>query len=151
MKILHVIGGLNRAGAETWMVQVLHNIDRKKYRMDFVVHTAEPGEFDEEIQALGARVIPCLPRLQHGNPLRYALNFRRILREYGPYDCVHSHVHHTSGFVLMLAAMMRVTMRIAHSHSDTRTLDRKAPFFVRLYYIVMNTLNSSLCHRWDRS
>jgi glycosyltransferase involved in cell wall biosynthesis len=140
MKILHVIGCLNRAGAETWLVQMLRYTDRQKYSMDYLVHTTEPGDYDEEIKELGARVIPCLPRLQHGNPLRYALNFRRILREYGPYDCVHSHVHHTSGFVLMLAAMMGVPVRIAHSHCDTRTIDRKAPFHLRMYYIVMNTL-----------
>ena len=140
MKVLHVVGSLNRAGVETWMVQVLRHVDRQKYRMDFVVHTAEPGAYDEEIKALGARVIPCLPRLQHGNPLRYALNFRRILREYGPYDCVHSHVHHTSGFVLMLAAMMHVPIRIAHSHCDTRTHDRSFPFLHRAYFLVMDAL-----------
>jgi glycosyltransferase involved in cell wall biosynthesis len=122
------------------MVQVLHHCDREKYSMDFLVHTAELGAYDEEIKALGARIIPCLPRLQYGNPIRYALNFRRILREYGPYDCVHSHVHHTSGFVLMLAAMMGVPVRIAQSHCDTRALDKKSSFLLRMYYATMNVL-----------
>jgi glycosyltransferase involved in cell wall biosynthesis len=140
MKILHVIGTLNRAGAETWLTQILHNIDRQKYGMHYLVHTADPGDYDEEITALGSRVIRCLPRLKHGNPLQYALNFRRILREYGPYDCVHSHIHHTSGFILMLAAIMRIPVRIAHSHCDTRTLDRKSPFLIRMYYATMNVL-----------
>ena len=140
MKILHVIGTLNRAGSETWLTQILHNIDRQKYSMHYLVHTAEPGDYDEEIKALGSRVIRCLPRLKDGNPLQYALNFRRILREYGPYDCVHSHIHHTSGFILMLAAIMRIPVRIAHSHCDTRTLDRKSPFLIRMYYATMNAL-----------
>ena len=140
MKILHVIGTLNRAGAETWLTQILHNIDRQKYSMHYLVHTAERGDYEEEIEALGSRVIRCLPRLKDGNPLRYALNFRRVLRECGPYDCVHSHIHHTSGFILMLASIMRIPVRIAHSHCDTRTLDRKAPFLTRMYYATMNAL-----------
>jgi glycosyltransferase involved in cell wall biosynthesis len=119
---------------------MLHHTDRQKYSMDYLVHTTEPSDYDEEIKALGARVIPCLPRLKDRNPLRYALNFRRILREYGPYDCVHSHVHHSSGFVLMLAAMMRVPVRIAQSHADTRTHDRTFPFLHRAYFSVMDAL-----------
>ena len=44
----------------------------------------------------GAKIIPCL----HTNrPLEYAKNFAKILQQHGPYDCVHSHVHHYSGYV----------------------------------------------------
>ena len=130
MRILHIVGGLNRGGAETWLVQVLGHIDREKYQMDFLVHSTEPGAYDEEVKALGARIIPC-PK--PSNPLQYAVNFRRILRRHGPYDCVHSHVHHFSGYVLMLAAMMRVPMRIAHSHNDTRAVDRHSSFLRKVY------------------
>ena len=121
MRILHVLGKLDYGGVETWLVQVLRHIDRQKYQMDFLVHTTDPGMYDEEVRALGARIIPCLGP---SNPLRYALNFRRALGEYGPYDVVHSHVHHYSGYVLMLAAMMGVKVRIAHSHNDTANIDR---------------------------
>src|ERR1700678_3039861 len=105
MRILHVLGKLDRGGAETWLVQVLRNIDRQKYQMDFLVHTADPGAYDEEVRALGSRIIPCL---SPSNPVQYAYNFQRILTRYGAYDVVHSHVHHFSGYVLMLAAMAGV-------------------------------------------
>jgi len=116
MRILHVLGKLDRGGVETWLVQVLRHIDRQKYQMDFLVHTTDPGAYDDEVRALGARIIPCL---SPSNPLQYAFNFQRVLREYGPYDVVHSHVHHYSGYVLLLAAMAGVRGRIAHSHSNT--------------------------------
>jgi len=118
MRILHVLGKLDYGGVETWLVQVLRHIDRGKYHMDFLVHTTDPGAYDEEVRALGARIIPCLAP---SHPLQYALNFRRVLRAYGPYDVVHSHVHHYSGYVLMLAAMMGVPVRVAHSHSAPRS------------------------------
>jgi glycosyltransferase involved in cell wall biosynthesis len=140
MKILHVVGSLDRGGAETWLAQMLHHIDRHQYSMDFLVHTTEPGALDKQIKELGARIIPCLPRLHSGNPLRYARNFRRILRECGPYDCVHSHIHHSSGYTLMLAAMMGVPVRIAHSHNDTCAVDRTYPSARRIYSSGMDVL-----------
>jgi len=119
VRILHVLGSLDRGGAETWLVQVLRHIDRSKYQFDFLVHTEKPCAYDDEVRALGSRIIPCL---SPSNPVKYARNFLRILRQYGPYDCVHSHVHHFSGFVLTLARIGGVNSRIAHSHSDTRAL-----------------------------
>jgi glycosyltransferase involved in cell wall biosynthesis len=113
-RILHVVGRLDRGGAETWLVQVLRHIDREKYQMDFLVHTTDAGAYDAEVLSLGARIIPCLA---YTNPMRYAQNFLRILRHYGPYDVVHSHVHHFSGYVMLLAAMGGVPTRISHGHT----------------------------------
>jgi len=137
MRILHVLGKLDRGGAETWLVQVLRHIDRKKYQMDFLVHTTEPGAYDDEVRSLGSRIIPCL---SPSKPLTYARNFGRVLREYGPYDVVHSHVHHYSGYVLMLAAMGGVPVRIAHSHSDTRLSEAEAGICRKAYRRVMRGL-----------
>jgi glycosyltransferase involved in cell wall biosynthesis len=82
--------------------------------MDFMVHTEEPGVYDQEVLDKGARIIPCLDARQ---PLEYAKNFFRVLRRYGPYDCVHSHVQYYSGYVLLLARIAGVPMRIAHTHT----------------------------------
>src|ERR1700681_2131925 len=141
MRILHVLGKLDRGGVETSLVQVLRNIERQKYQMDFLVHTTYPGAYDEEVRALGSRIIPCL---SPSKPLHYAFNLRRILNQYGPYDVVHSHVHHFSGYVLMLAAMSGVKVRIAHSHSDARSakisksVERKA--YLRITQTMINTV-----------
>jgi glycosyltransferase involved in cell wall biosynthesis len=127
VRILHVVGKLDRGGAETWLVQTLKHIDRSKYQFDFLVHTEEPGAYDDEVRALGSRIIPCL---KPANPVKYARNFLRVLKEHGPYDCVHSHVHHFSGYVMALAAMGHIPMRIAHSHTahreSTAPVKRKA-------------------------
>jgi glycosyltransferase involved in cell wall biosynthesis len=119
LRILHILGGLNRGGVETWLLHVLRNIDRGRYQMDFLVHTTAPCAYDEEIRSLGSEIIPCLHPSQ---PLRYARSFKRICRKYGPYDVVHSHVHFFNGMTLWLAAQMGVRGRIAHMYPlrDTR-------------------------------
>lgn len=130
IRILHVVGGMNRGGVETWLMHVLRNIDRDRFQMDFLVHTDKPCPYDDEARALGSKIIPCLDLAK---PWVYARNFKRILREYGPYDIVHSHVHHFSGYVLYLAKQAGIAVRIAHSHNDTSAIDAKAGWYRRLY------------------
>ena len=130
IRILHVLGGMDRGGVETWLMHVLRNIDRQRFHMDFLVHTNRRCAYDCEIESLGSNLHFC-PK--PSNPPRYARNFLRILRTQGPYDVVHSHVHHFSGFVLQLARLAGVPERIAHSHSDTSRLDTRSSFPRQLY------------------
>jgi glycosyltransferase involved in cell wall biosynthesis len=131
MRVLHIVGGMNRGGVETWLMHVLRHIDRDRFRMDFLAHTDQPCAYDDEIRLLGSQVIAC--PLDKKRPWEYARNFKRILREHGPYDVVHSHVHHFSGYTLWLAHQAHVPMRIAHSHNDTTSVDRQARLPRRLY------------------
>ncbi len=136
IRVCHVLGALNRGGVETWLVQVLRNINRERFHMDFLVHTTEGGSYDDEVCKLGSRIIPC------SKPQRafaYARNLNRILREYGPYDVVHSHVHHFSGLVLRVARCAGVPVRIAHSHSDTSSVESRAGCLRRSYNWLMKT------------
>lgn len=113
LRILHVVGGMNRGGTETLLMHFLRHIDRARYRMDFLVHTTQPGAYDAEARRLGSRILPCLAP---GRPWTYARNFRRILRTHGPYDIVHTHVHWFSGLPLWIAARAGVPGRIMHAH-----------------------------------
>ena len=134
IRILHVVGGMNRGGIETWLMHVLRHIDRDRFHMDFLVHTEKPCPYDDEIRALGSKIIPCLTT---SKPWLYNCNFKRILREYGPYDVIHSHVHHFSGYVLWLAKQVGVPIRIAHSHNDTSEVDAQVSFLRRIYLNLM--------------
>ncbi len=101
-------------------MHVLRNIDRERFRMDFLVHGQEKYAYEDEAKQLGARVIRCL----HPNrPWAYFPNFHRVLRNYGPYDVVHGHVHYFNGIAMLLAHRAKVPVRIAHSHVDTRIVD----------------------------
>lgn len=134
IRILHIVGGMNRGGVETWLMHVLRHIDRDRFQMDFLVHTTKPCDFDDEIRALGSQVIPCL---HPSRPFVYARNLRRLLREHGPYDVVHSHVHHYSGWTLSIAHRAGIPLRIAHSHNDTSSMQATAAIVRRAYLRLM--------------
>jgi glycosyltransferase involved in cell wall biosynthesis len=137
IRVLHVLGGMNRGGVETWLMHILRHIDRDRFHMDFLVHTTEPCVYDDEIRSLGSKIIPCLDT---SRPWLYAHNFKRILREYEPYDIVHSHVHHFSGYVLRLAKKGGVPFRIAHCHNDYSPLEANAGLYRRFYLTLMKGL-----------
>ncbi len=120
IRILHVVGRMNRGGVETWLLHVLRQVDRARIQMDFLVHSHEPGAYDAELRSLGSRIIPCM---RPSRPWEYARNFRRLVREHGPYDIVHSHVYLFSGLVMMLAARCGVPRRVSHiyPHIDAKS------------------------------
>jgi glycosyltransferase involved in cell wall biosynthesis len=129
-RIIHVIRAMNRGGVETWLMHVLRRLDSRRVQMDFLVHSAEPGEFDDEIIGRGSRLLRCLEPLW--SP-QYPLHLRRLLCEGQGYDAVHSHVHHFSGCVLRLARLVGVPSRIAHSHSASSGLESRDGWFRKAY------------------
>lgn len=135
LRVLHVVGSLSRGGIETWLLHVLRNIDRGRFAMDFLVQTDKPCPYDEEVRRLESTIHICP---QPKRPWVYGPAFKRILRTHGPYDIVHSHVHHYSGLNLRLAAQAGVPVRISHSHNDTSADDRRSRGLRRLYLKIMD-------------
>ena len=118
-------GAMRRSGVTAWLIQVLREIDRDRYQMDFAVQrkAGEACAHEEEIRALGSGIIRCP---SGGNHLVFARNFARVLREYGPYDVVHCHIGRYSGLVLRLAARYQLPIRIVHSHLENKKENEKA-------------------------
>ena len=136
IKVLQVVNAMERAGLETWLMYVLRNIDREQFQIDFLVSVPVSGHYDNEIRQLGGRVLPCLyPK----HPWIFGSAFKRILHQYGPYDVVHSHIHHYSGYILCLAKQANVPVRIAHSHVDSSWQESKAGILRQLYLDLMKS------------
>jgi glycosyltransferase involved in cell wall biosynthesis len=112
IKILHIFGRMDRAGAEMQMVDLLRLLDPERFQFDFCALSGAPGALDEEIRRLGGVVH--LLRLDWGFPKR----FRRLLRA-NNYTAVHSHVHLFSGYILRLARAEQAPQRIAQFHTTS--------------------------------
>ena len=59
IRILHVIGVMNRGGAEAMIMNLYRNMDKEKIQFDFVEHSAEEAVFDKEILSMGGRIYRC--------------------------------------------------------------------------------------------
>lgn len=46
LRVLQVIGKMDRAGAETIIMNIYRNIDRSKVQFDFMVFSSEKGDYN---------------------------------------------------------------------------------------------------------
>jgi glycosyltransferase involved in cell wall biosynthesis len=113
IRVLHVVGSMKRGGIETWLMNLIRQVDRRRFRLDFVVSNRSPSPWEPEIRALGGRIHVCMA---HSQPAKYAFNLAKILYTHGPYDIVHSHLHQLNGIVALVGALSGVKVRIVHSH-----------------------------------
>jgi len=125
LRVLQVTGSLRVGGLENVALNIFRFCDRNNYSFDYLVYgdTVEPLE--EEVQNLGGRVFH-IP-YPHNGMMTYFREMKKIMRECGPYDVVHSHSLFNSGFVMLAAAQMKIPVRISHAHSDRRNTKTKLP------------------------
>ena len=126
-RILHITGGMNRAGAETMIMNLYREIDKNKYQFDFIYFTSEPCDYDHEIIKLGGHI----HRLTSTNFLDRFFDLKKLLIKHPEYKVVQSHTLLSSAFHLLAAAFAGVPHRIAHSHN---TSDLSKSKFITLLY-----------------
>ena len=126
IRVLHVIGMLNRGGAETMIMNLYRNIDRSKIQFDFVQNEGPEAAFEEEITLLGGHIYRC-PRYRGKNHFAYVKWWNEFFREHqGKYPVVHGHIGSTAAIYLSIARKYGV-YTIAHSHNT------KASIMYRLF------------------
>lgn len=117
IRVLHVIGIMNRGGAETMIMNLYRHIDRSKVQFDFVENSSEPAIFDEEIISLGGRIYRC-PHYNGKNHFTYVKWWNEFFQAHSKeYPIVHGHLGSTAAIYLAIAKKYGV-YTIAHSHSS---------------------------------
>lgn len=147
LRVLQVTGNLDRGGVETWVKNFYKYSQGSGLQMDVLVVSPDPhpGAYESEITALGGRIFR-MPSTK--NPLQFAVRAAQTLRQYGPYDIIHSHIHHFGGFVLLLARLLGIPVRIVTSHNDTSLADQTARGGRYAYLTLMRAaMQSGVTHR----
>ena len=136
IKVLQVAGSLKLGGLETVVMNIVRYSDKDTFKIDIVVYGEEEGDYEAEAKRLGCRVIH-LP-FPHKAPLTFVSKLRKVLRQFGPYDIVHSHTLYNCGLVVKGAFKEGVTVRISHSH--TNRVGEKVKWSRRQYNAYMRFL-----------
>ena len=117
LRVLHVLGGLERGGAETFVMNIYRNIHRDSIQFDFVIHTTDHGAFYDEITSLGGRIFSC-PKYKGKNHFGYAKWWKTFFETHPEYKIIHSHVRSTAAIYLKIAKEFGIKT-ISHSHSTS--------------------------------
>jgi glycosyltransferase involved in cell wall biosynthesis len=117
-RVLHCVGHLLRGGIEMGLYNLLTSRPAESHRHHILVRTAEEEAFTGAFRDAGMRVLSCV---DFRNPIRYAIELRRLIRGNGPYDILHVHGSSFSGLMtLLFAKWCGVPWTIVHSHNDVR-------------------------------
>lgn len=141
IRVLEVVGRMERAGQESFLMNIFRARDKEKYDISFSVNTNHIGAYEEEIVASGGAVYHNPYSADIKNIFKYIKSFRKILRENGPFDAVHCHVWLFGGFIMQAAKKEKVPIRIMHSHSTVDGYNNS--FFRRLYRFTAKKLIDS--------
>jgi glycosyltransferase involved in cell wall biosynthesis len=131
VRVLHSVGHLLRGGIEKWLFQILPAQLSAQCEHHILVRTAEDEAFTSAFREAGIPVLACP---SFGNPVRYAQDFKRLVKEHGPYDILHVHGSSFSGLLtLSLARSAGIQRTIVHSHNDVRPLLKNRGLLYRAY------------------
>lgn len=117
IKILHVVGRMDRGGTEALLMSLLRTIDRTKFQYDFVEQTEDLCDYDKEILSLGSTIY----RVPHISPInlgRYRAWWRSFFRDHPEYRIVHGHSR-GSGPIYLDEARKAGRITIAHCHNNS--------------------------------
>lgn len=119
-RVLHVIGAMDRGGAETLIMNIYRSINRDSVQFDFLVHDSRECDYDSEILNLGGK-IHRLFRFIGVNAISYYRACIRFFSTHHDYIAVHVHIGSSAYFVIKAAKRFGL-FTIAHSHNTNPPL-----------------------------
>ncbi|WP_289170022.1 glycosyltransferase [uncultured Pseudoalteromonas sp.] len=133
MKVAHIIKSLDTGGVETWLKDLSYITEDK---LDFILHNNSASYYEDEVKENSAKITRI--------PLRLGmLTFSKKLYNHfkkESFDVVHSHVNLASGWMLFIAWLAGVPIRVAHCHNDKRSEYKTHSFSKKLYYFFAKVL-----------
>lgn len=117
IRILHVLGRLDRGGAETMVMNLYRQVDRDQIQFDFILHTTDECSYSEEVLALGGRIY-AVPAYTLAAAGQYRSAWKKFFGEHPEYQILHSHIRSTASLYLPIAKKYGMTT-IVHSHNTS--------------------------------
>lgn len=144
LRVLHVFAWFNQGGIENFVMNVYRNIDRSKVQFDFAFPISRKGYFDDEVNSLGGNIY--FFDSEKKSFRNFYRNLRRIINDHGPYAAVHSHLYYFSGYILFIAKLCGVKIRISHSHDTVK--GRKQTIIRKIYEKFMSKMIKANATDW---
>lgn len=121
MKIVHIIGKMNKGGVEAVVSNYLRAIDDSELEFDVIYDADSSADAPQDLLEKGVSFIKVPP---YQKVFSYVKAVKRICRQRG-YDAVHVHMNTLSVFPLFAAWLAGVPHRICHNHSTTSRRETK--------------------------
>lgn len=135
-KVLHIVGGMDKGGTETMLMNIYRKIDRRKIQFDFLYTTNEETYYDTEIKKLGGNIFR-IDSLSIFNINKMVNQIYDCINQNGTYQAIHAHTLFNCGIAMKAAKKSSVDIRISHAHT---TADNEVGLARKIYISLMRKL-----------
>lgn len=121
IRVLQVVGRMDRGGIETLIMNIYRNIDRNKVQFDFLTHYGREADYNEEIRSLGGKIYD-MPKIKSTRKTYYHKFFEYVIalndffKKHNEYNVLHGHMTNTATIYMPIAKKYGIKNCIAHSH-----------------------------------
>ena len=142
IRVIHAVSIMNRAGQETFLMNVYRRLNREKIQFDFQCSHLEKGDYDEEIHQLGGETIYLgenkikLPWIKYIGDVLLQYKFFKTHKNYTAY---HIHTYHAFNAWLSIVGAKMAGMKnvILHCHSTKG----QHPILHKIFRFVLKGMN----------
>lgn len=117
IRILQVLGRLDRGGAESMIMNLYHQMDTTQIQFDFILHTNEECDYNKDVRKRGG-MIYCVPPFFGTNILNYKKAWNDFFKKHKQYKVVHCHIRSTASIIVPIAQKYGCKV-IVHSHNTS--------------------------------
>lgn len=138
MKIVHFISGIKSGGVEQFLFNYTKSINKNFPVKEYIVYQHEPNiESLRKLQMAGNKCIKIADKAHR--PIKNLIQSFQLIRKIKP-DIVHAHMNLVNFFPLFVAFILKVPVRINHSHIASDNIDMKIaiPIFKKLNLFFSN-------------
>lgn len=114
IRVLHSVSNMDRGGIETMLMNFYRHVDRSKVQFDFLANKPQPGDYDEEIRALGGRIFVSPGYMSYPKYVGY---MTELFKNNPEYKIIHTHNGSLMLYALKAAQKNNIPIRIAHAHA----------------------------------
>lgn len=143
LRILHVVSCMNRAGEETFIMNIFRNIDRSQIQFCFLCSCHKAADYDEEIYSLGGKIYYLPETPKYFKPYNYykesQVLSKWLIDNREKFNIVHVHTYHSLKVWSCVEAcrLASVDKVIIHSH-NTQAPHKYLHYFCRLMSNIYN-------------
>lgn len=143
IKIAYILLHLGDGGTETFVANVIEQLDKTKYDVTIILASNEEhGFLEDRMRKAGAKIYKTVYVSGIKNKLIHLRMVYKILKDNGPFHIVHGNIDLFNGLELAVAKKANVPIRICHSHNSStqnaNTILSKLAF--NIYKPIMNHL-----------
>ena len=118
-KVLFISQYLNRAGTETFMMNVFRGVDHSRFQVDFLLYNWVQTVYSLEVEAAGSKVwrVPC----RRESPIKWYCSLNKFFKSHAQeYSAIHFCGNGLTAIApIVFAYCYGVPVRISHSHSSS--------------------------------